>query len=77
MLVIIRNTGKLVYKDNNITEALLTNFFPSLPPYPSLSHDILSNQLLIISLINKEIRKAIISASLYKVSGRDRLPIMI
>ena len=55
MLVMIGNTGELVYKDNNIAEALLTSFFPPLPPYPSSSHTALSNQLPIEPLTNKEI----------------------
>ena len=77
MLIIISGAEELVYEDNNIAETLLTNFFPSLPPYPSLSHIISVNQLLIISLTDKEIQKAIISASPHKAPGRDRLPAVV
>ena len=77
MSVIIENTGELVHKDNNIAKALFTSFFPSLPPYPFLSHTVLSNQLSMESLINKEIQKVIISASSYKAPGRDKLLMIV
>ena len=73
----IGSTEELVHEDNNIAETLLTNFFPPLLPYPSLSYTISANQLLMTPLINKEIRKVIILASPYKVSGRDRLPAVV
>ena len=59
MLAIIGNTGELVHKDNDIAEALFTNFFPPLPPYLSSSHTASSNQLPMEPLINKEIQKVI------------------
>ena len=73
----IGNTGDLVYKDNDIAEALLMSFFPPLPPYPSLSHTALSNQLSIEPLTDEEIQKAIISASPHKAPGRDKLPAVV
>ena len=77
ILTIIRSTGELVYKDNDIAKTLFINFFSSLSPYPSLSYTASSNQLLIKPLINKEIWKVIISASPYKILGRDRLPAVV
>ena len=77
MLTMISGAGELVHKDNNIAKTLLINFFPSLSPYPSLSHIISANQLLITSLTNKEIQKAIISASPHKAPDRDRLPAVV
>ena len=77
MLAMIGGAGELVHEDNDIAETLLMNFFPPLPPYPSLSHTILANQLLMTSLTDKEIWKAIMSASPHKVSGRDRLQAVV
>ena len=73
----VGSTGELVHEDNDIAEALLTNFFPPLPPYPSPSHSASSNQLPMVPIIDEEIRKAIMSASPHKAPGRDGLPAVV
>ena len=72
----VNNEGALVQDDNKISEALLTSFFPSPPPYPSPASGKTACQLPMAPVTDNEIQKAIMGASPLKAPGYDQLPAM-